>query len=428
MTTGTGGTGPALGGSPTGGRRALLSGVPVKRLAGFMGLPLISAAAPFLVLPVLLRYVGTEAWAGIAIGQSLGTGVSALVLLGWPVVGPSAVAEDPDRRRALYTRSLISRLTVFSVAAPVGVALAVLLSPAGARPEAGLMALAMSMLGLSATWFFVGSGHPGMIARYETVPRVAATAVAALLVSQYAVAWLYPAVLLLSSSVLTVVVSARYWERTRLAPLHTTGQVVREQWAAAGVSVQAALATSLPMTILAVVAPRTVAGFAALDRITRFAVFALGPVGLAFQGWVSEPTEFPARRRRTAFVVTTAAGLVMAVGFLVFADDLLRVLFAGRIEVSGLAVSVSAVSILCVALSTTLGFHHLVPLKMSAWMALSTGISIVVVCISMFLLAPEFGVTGAAVSIMLAEVSVVITQASALALRRPNRRTTEPVG
>jgi hypothetical protein len=46
----------------------------------------------------------------------------------------------------------------------------------------------------------------------------------------------------------------------------------------------------------------------------------------------------------------------------------------------------------------------------------------------MFLLAPEFGVTGAAVSIMLAEVSVVITQASALALRRPNRRTTEPVG
>ncbi|HEY0507147.1 MAG TPA: hypothetical protein VGD12_03695, partial [Blastococcus sp.] len=70
MTTGTGGTGPALGGSPTGGRRARLSGVPVKRLAGFMGLPLISAAAPFLVLPVLLRYVGTEAWAGIAIGQS----------------------------------------------------------------------------------------------------------------------------------------------------------------------------------------------------------------------------------------------------------------------------------------------------------------------------------------------------------------------
>ncbi|SOC47735.1 Membrane protein involved in the export of O-antigen and teichoic acid [Blastococcus aggregatus] len=410
------------------GRRSLLTGVPVKRLAGFMGLPLISAAAPFLVLPVLLRYVGTEAWAGIAIGQSIGAGVSTLVLLGWPVVGPSAVAAAPGRGRALYTRSLISRLTVFVVAAPCGVALAVLLSPDGVRTATGLMALAMSMLGLSATWFFVGSGRPGSIARYETVPRVAATALAALLVSLHPLAWLYPAVLLLTSTVLTVVVSARYWERTRLTPLRTTGRVVRDQWAAVGVSVQAAVNTSLPLTILAAVAPRTVAAFAALDRITKFAVFALGPVGLAFQGWVAEPSESPARRRRTALVVTATAGLLLAGGFLLAAPPLLEVLFAGRIEVPGIAIVFAAVSIVCVALGTTLGFHHLVPLGMSTWLALSTAISMVVVTVSMVVLPPLQGVTGAALAIMLAEVSVVITQTLALVLRRSGRPVELPVG
>ncbi|MBJ7452350.1 MAG: hypothetical protein JHC71_09735 [Blastococcus sp.] len=415
-------------GSHRSGRRSFLQGVPVKRLAGFMGLPLISAAAPFLVLPVLLRYVGTEAWAGIAIGQSIGAGVATLVLLGWPVVGPAAVAADADRGRALYTRSLISRLTVFAVAAPAGIGLAALLSPDGFRFAAGLMALAMSMLGLSATWFFVGSGRPGAIARYETVPRVAATALAALLVSLYPVAWLYPAVLLLTSVALTAVVSVRYWEPVPLAPLRTTGRVVREQWAAVGVSVQAAVNTSLPLTILAAVAPRTVAAFAALDRITKFAVFALGPVGLAFQGWVAEPSESPARRRRTALAITAGSGLALAAGFLVAGPALLQVLFAGRIEVPGLAIWFAAVSIVCVALGTTLGFHHLVPLGMSTWLALSTAVSIVVVTVSMFVLPPLHGVTGAALAIMLAEIAVVTTQTLALLLRRPGRPAHELVG
>lgn len=398
-----------------------LGGIPVRRLAGFLTLPLISAIAPFLVLPVLLDYVGTQAWAGIAIGQSVGTGVSTLVLIGWTVVGPALVAAEPERQRFLYTESLVSRLTVFCVAAPAGMVVSAVLAPRSAWVAAALMTLASASLGLSANWFFVGTGRPFSIARYDTVPRVTAAAAAAVLVALFPAAWLYPAVLLATSAALLVVVSARHWERGPIMPLRTTRRVVRAQWAAVGVSVQAALNATLPMILVAAVAPAAVAGFAALDRITLFAIFVLQPVGQAFQGWVAEPCANQVYRRRTAFTVTASTGLLLAAGFLVTAHLLLQVLFAGRIEVHDAAILCSAGIIVGVALGTTLGFHFLVPLGMSGWLALSTTVSIVMGSGAMLVLAPQFGVTGASLSVLLAEVCVVATQTLALVTRRSQR-------
>ena len=409
---------------PTGAARpGRLSRIPIRRLAGFLGLPLISAVAPFLVLPVLLRHVGTEAWAGIAIGQSVGTGAATLVLLGWTVVGPSLVAEDRTREKVLYSESLVSRLVVFGLAAPTGMAIAAALAPPAVRVDAALMALAAAMLGLAPTWYFVGTGRPAAIAALDTVPRVAATGLAAVLVAQLAVAWVYPVVLLLSSSACLLVATRRYWQPTGESPLRVTVRTVRTQWTAAGVAVLGALFTILPITLLALVTPGVVAEYAALDRITKFAVFALGPVGLAFQGWVSEPSPSAAQRRRTALLVTVGTGVVLAVGYVVSADLLLRVLFAGEIRVPSSAVLFLAVAIVCIALGTTLGFHHLVPLKMSGWVAVSAVASNVVGGVAISLLAPEHGVTGATAGVALAEIAVVLVQGGALAARwRRDRR------
>lgn len=420
---------PAPARAPLDLRLGRLGTLPVGRLAGFLGLPLISAVAPFLVLPVLLHQVGTDAWAGIAIGQAVGTGVSTLVMLGWPVVGPSLVAADPSRRSYLYTQSLVSRLTVFGLTAPLGMVLAGVLAPRTEWVAAVLMALAMSLLGLSGTWFFIGTGRASDIARFDTVPRVVATGVAALLISLVPWAWLYPATLASTSAVLAVVVSARFWEPARWAPLRTTVQVVRQQWAAAGVSLQAALNTMLPMTLLAAVAPGAVAGYAAIERVTKFTVFGLAAVGQAFQGWVSEPCASPAQRRRMAFVVTTGAGIVLAGALLFLADPLLHVLFAAKIEVPDLAVVFASVCVVCVALGTTLGFHYLVPLRMSSWLALSTLVSILVAAGAMLVFAPRYGIVGASLSVMLAEICVVLTQALGLTLaarRRSRRRAHAP--
>jgi hypothetical protein len=398
-----------------------LRGLPIRRLGGFLGLPLISAVAPFLVLPVLLSRVGTAAWVAIAVGQSVGTGAATVVLLGWPIVGPALVAEEPQRQRALYTRSVVSRVSVLVLAAPIAMGIAAVLAPAQERGAAAAMALASSLTGLSASWFFVGTGHPGAIARWDTVPKVLATGLAALLVLLLRWTWLYPAVLAVTFAGLFLAVSARYWEHAPLSPYRTTVDVVRDQWTAAGASAQAAVNATLPLALLAAVAPSAVAGFAAIERIAKFTTFVLAPVGQAFQGWVAEPAPDQARRRRTALVVTVTAGVLLAAGFLLAAGLLLKLLFASRIEVPHLAIVFEAGAIVGVAFGLTLGFHHLVPLRMTGWLASSTAVGIVVAGAGVLLLAPALGVTGAALSILLAEAAVVATQAIGLAARRSRK-------
>jgi hypothetical protein len=42
------------------------------RVLAFAGLPFLSLLTPFLLLPILARVAGAEAWLAIAIGQSVG--------------------------------------------------------------------------------------------------------------------------------------------------------------------------------------------------------------------------------------------------------------------------------------------------------------------------------------------------------------------
>ena len=92
-------------------------------------------------------------------------------------------------------------------------------------------------------------------------------------------------------------------------------------------------------------------------------------------------------------------------------------LYAGEIRVHNSAVLCLAVAIVCNSLGTTLGFLHLVPLKMSGWVAVSAAASNVVGGVAILLLAPEHGVTGAAAGVALAEVAVVLVQGGALTAR-----------
>ena len=387
-----------------------------------MGLPLISAMAPLLVLPVLVRYVGTEAWAGIAIGQAIGTGASTLVMIGWPVVGPAVLAGDKSRGRSLYTESLISRLTVFCLMSPAAVALTVTLAPTEAWLEAGLMALAQSMLGLAPTWFFVGTGQPASIARFDTIPRVAATALAALLIVFFPWAWIYPTALLVVPAVLLVIVSVPLWERGRLAPLRTTVRVLRGQWAAALASAQFAVNSALPIALVAAVAPAIIVPFAALDRLMRYVLFFVQPVGLAFQGWVAEPSPSPGQRRRTAFIITTGAGLLLAGVFWLSFDVLMAVLFAGKVAVPPVAVALAALGLVAAAANITLRYHYLVPFGMSGWMAVGIAVNTVLAGVLLVLLAPEYGVIGATIAVVASGIAASVVQALVLLRRRRRKR------
>src|SRR5690606_35063781 len=114
----------------------------------FAGLPFLSLVTPFLFLPILARIAGPDAWLAIAVGQSVGGFAALFVSLGYNTVGPTVVALATDRP-AVLQRSILPRLVLFVPSAVVAVAVAVVVAPGSHRLEAGIMALALTLAGLS---------------------------------------------------------------------------------------------------------------------------------------------------------------------------------------------------------------------------------------------------------------------------------------
>ena len=138
-----------------------------RRIIGFAGLPFLSLITPFLFLPILARVAGADAWLAFAVGQSSGGFFALIVALGYNTVGPPMVAvSDRDARPMLLARSLRARVLVWIPSAVLAAAVAVVIAPSSHRLDAGLMAVAMTMTGLSSAWFMIGLGRASSIAIY----------------------------------------------------------------------------------------------------------------------------------------------------------------------------------------------------------------------------------------------------------------------
>ena len=139
-----------------------------KRILGFAGLPFLSLITPFLFLPILARVAGADAWLAIAVGQSSGGFFALIVALGFNTVGPPLIAlAEPSIRPRLLVTSLHARALVWLPSAVIAAVIAAVVSPDDYRIDAAVMAIAMTLTGLSSAWFMIGLGRASMIAIYE---------------------------------------------------------------------------------------------------------------------------------------------------------------------------------------------------------------------------------------------------------------------
>jgi hypothetical protein len=316
-----------------------------------------------------------------------------------------------DRGRLLWV-SILSRLVVGAVLLPVTAAAAALLAPEGFRLLAVLTAIAVSTIGLSALWFFVGSGRAGQAARYETVPRVVVLLLAAgvVLLTQDAI-W-YP-VLFLAGQVVTIgVLTSRLgvvsldrgtWAEVR--------RVLREQRAAAGSDVVFAVMLAVPTSILAAVAPGALAAFSAGDRVQRLAQSGIQPLFNAFQGWVSESAPADtAARMRVAVGATAACGALGGTAFAIGLPLLDGPLFAGEIAV-GYGVSVFfGLSLALYSLTSAINFTVLAPAGLTRIIFRATLVAGLVVVAGTCVLPQLVGATGGAASVAAAQAAALLVQ------------------
>ncbi|MCO7221265.1 hypothetical protein [Klenkia sp. PcliD-1-E] len=343
--------------------------------------------------------------------------MATLLQWGWGFVGPTlAVGLDAGGRARLLWTSMLSRALVGAVLLPAGAALAASTGPPGYRLLTALTAVAIGMLGMSAYWFFVGTGRPGQAARYETLPRLAVQLLSAGAVLATGQLLWYPAVFLvgqiLTIGYLTNRLAAVGWRRGQWA---AALDALRDQRASAATDLVVATAATAPISVLAAVAPGSLAVFAACDRVQKLAQSGIQPLYNAFQGWVSEDGLGGGRRRMQLAVGTTSvaglvAGLVVAVGLPVVDSAL----FGGAVQV-GFQVSVLFGAAFAVwALVSAITFDVLAPSRRSGVILVSTLVGAGLALAGMSVLPRTYGAAGGGFAVLAGQVGSLVVQCAAL--------------
>jgi hypothetical protein len=104
----------------------------------------------------MIKVSGGDASAAIATGQAVG---AVLIAYGWIVSGPAAVARaDAVGRRTEYLESLRTRLVICVPVAAACALVAVLVVRTG-QDLAALGSVSTATIGLTASWYFVGTGQ-----------------------------------------------------------------------------------------------------------------------------------------------------------------------------------------------------------------------------------------------------------------------------
>lgn len=399
----------------------------LRRVLAFGGLPFLSLVTPFLFLPVLARVAGAEAWLAIAVGQSVGAFAALVVGLGYNAVGPTAVAlEAVAARPSVLERSIRPRLLLFVPAVVVAVAIAAVIAPDPHRLDAALMAIALTMGGLSSSWYMVGLGRAGLIVVFELLPRLVATALAAialLLLGQ--VTW-YPALLIVAAVFGS---GAFVWRAIGLRALvHSAPGSVRRAFvanrSALATEIAAGAHNSLAVTFVSLAAPvAQAAAYISGDKLYRIGQYSVSALGNALQGWAveEERREF-SQRSRVAIMWHLALGLIGLASFSLLGPALSAVLFGAAVSIDLLTAVGFGVATLCIALGTALGRVILVGLGARREFMLSVIAGAAVGVTSILVLSATFGAAGGAWGLALGELVSVAFQTFFVVRRWPGKR------
>lgn len=403
--------------------------LPSGRIIRFGGLQILNAVAPVLVLPAVIAAVGTAGWVGFSIGYGVGAAASVGINFAWPITGPALVAGQPlSVAHEVFRRALVMRVIVSVPALTVGALAAIALSPPAYRTLAVLMMAATAVNGLAANWYFIGRGEAGGIVLFETLPKLAATALSIPLVHATGQAMLYPGLLLLVGLGGTAVSS---WRVTgdaipRLPADREVWGPIRRQAPIAGAGLVSSTATALAVPIAALVNPGVgaLAVFAAGTRLRQLAQAGVGALATGVQGWVSEAPDAQGVRHRglVCLQACVAMGIVTALALTVGSPFIDTMIFGPEIEMDIPFALVVGLTCLMYAVSVSLTSHVLAPHRETRSIVSATMVASLVAAPVIMVGMRLGGPLGAMLGVFLAELIV-----AAMQLRAAQRRVWTPV-
>lgn len=376
--------------------------------------PAAGAITPLIALPALTASGGAQAWAAVAIGQSVGLASATVVELGWGLTGPQATARrTPASRKRLLALSLRARLILLGPIAILAAVVSAALSPNHPLLSA-LSAGGGVATGMTLVWFFVGSNRPVMVLATDALPRLLMSALSAWLMLRGAGPLAYPAVGLLggcgAALIAGVLVGQPDWRQTKWR----LGRILRIIWgqrqAIAGRSVSA-IYIALPTALLSVVSPGSVAVFAAVDRLQRMGLSVLTAVPSAMQAQVGvAPLADRERVAKTAAYWNTCVGVVAGGVCAVAVGPTSQIVFAGTVDVPPVVAALSGLVVFLVVTSRAVGGLVLVAKRRIGTITASAVAGAAVGVPAIMIAGHNLGATGAFIGLVAAEGTVLMTQ------------------
>lgn len=401
----------------SGGLRALLRHELLRRSILFAAPILASTVVGVFSIPVLVAAVGAQQWAVLVVLQSIGQFFAILVAFGWGATGPSMVAARPrHERRQFYLDSLVARGLVFVVAIPLAAGLGMLVTGQGLA-NALLSAVAYAAPGVGAAWYFIGGNRPAALFFLDALPLIVGqvAGLVAVLVWPDLTAYLAGVAVF---AVLGALVSATFvLTRVGDGPVAwSSRQSLRSLYASqlggTATMVSASVYSTLPPTIVQVVAPAVLPVYAIADRLYKYAVLALGPVLQAVQSWVPETAGEQTRRRaRRTLELGAAIGVVGGLCIAVLAPPVSQFLTVGELRIPIAAAILLGLAFAAEAVAQVAGLAGLVALGGVRHLAWSS-IAAAVIGLPLFaLLTWGWGVVGAATALFLVALGTAVYRA-----------------
>jgi hypothetical protein len=163
------------------------------------------------------------------------------------------------------------------------------------------------------------------------------------------------------------------------------------------------LYTSLPVTIVALVAPSATASFAAIDRLMRMASALLGAIPTRLQSWVGSDESTDHCRSRQALLMNVLLGLFSGIAFAILAPAVARYVFSGVVDLGFDLTALAGTVLFAICASRGFGLS-LVAEGKANWIAVANIGAAVVGVTSIYFLAGRWGTDGALIGELTAEL------------------------
>lgn len=396
-----------------------LAALPLRRLGSFALLQMFGAIAPLLVLPVVVRLVGTSGWVSLSVGYAVGAAAAIAVYCGWPIAGPPRVAgADLPRVRAVVRESVVMRGIVTGPVLVLSALLTWWLSDPEHALLAVLMALAVGVSGLGASWCFIGLGRARGVFMFDALPKLLATVAAIPCVAFTHSATWYPALLLVGTGA-GIVLSYKSIRGGKGAHTEPPPPGFRERLrdyavlALGGVVGAGYTSLAVPIAQLAAAPVRAVGDFAGALRVRSMAQNGVASVTTAFQGWVAETGDerMLLVRMRTALAANTAIGLAGGLLFVVLAPVLDGVLFGDAVTISLPVAVFNGASFTAYAVGASVSHHVLAPFGLAGAIGRTRIAASVIGVPLLYFMARWWGAEGASAGVLLCELIGLLLQA-----------------